>query len=305
MIVPKTRQLVLLTLQYVGKTLLILLAYDVIIVVAYKTEHLRWAALEQVPLSLFGSAIGVLLAFRNSTSYARWWEARTLWGTIVNNSRSLGRQVTTLMRVGRSNDESDLRQMKQRLVYYQIAWAHSLRQHLRRLDPLGELGSLLSSKELDELRNEKNVPVAIQQRQSILLRDALDRGWIDPMQWRAMDESMNDLVDAQGGAERIKNTPMPRQYDFLPQLCTHLYCMLLPLVMVSSLGWFTPLGSTLVGFIFLALDKIGRDLEDPFDCTVHDIPLSSITRTIEINLRQMLGESNLPPASEPVNGILW
>jgi putative membrane protein len=75
--------------------------------------------------------------------------------------------------------------------------------------------------------------------------------------------------------------------------------------MVSSLGWFTPLGSTFVGFIFLALDKIGRDLEDPFDNTIHDIPLTSITRTIEINLRQMLGESNLPEPVTPVHSILW
>jgi putative membrane protein len=75
--------------------------------------------------------------------------------------------------------------------------------------------------------------------------------------------------------------------------------------MVSSLGWFTPLGSTLVGFIFLALDKIGRDLEDPFDNTMHDIPLTSITRTIEINLRQMLGETQLPEPVVPIDDVLW
>jgi putative membrane protein len=84
-----------------------------------------------------------------------------------------------------------------------------------------------------------------------------------------------------------------------------MFCFLLPLTMVSSLGWFTPLGSTLVGFIFLALDKIGRDLEDPFDNTINDIPLTSITRTIEINLRQMLGETELPPPVVPVDDVLW
>jgi putative membrane protein len=84
-----------------------------------------------------------------------------------------------------------------------------------------------------------------------------------------------------------------------------MFCILLPLALGASMGWFTPLGSALVGFIFLALDKIGRDLEDPFDNTVHDIPLTSITRTIEINLRQMLGETALPEAVTPVNDILW
>lgn len=305
MIAPRGRHLVLRTVQYVGLPLLGLLAYDVLIVVAYKHGYLQWAALEEIPLSLFGSAIGVILAFRNSTSYARWWEARILWGSIVNNCRSWARLVTTTLRSGDKAVSGEIEQMRRKMVYYQIAWVHSLRQHLRRLDPLSDVSSLLTTEEIDALRDQKNVPVAIQQWQSILLRDALDRGWLDLAQWHAMNQSLDDLVDAQGGAERIKNTPMPRQYDYLPQVCAHMFCFLLPLAMVSSLGWFTPLGSTLVGFIFLALDKIGRDLEDPFDNTVHDIPLTSISRTIEINLRQILGETELPQPVVPVDDVLW
>ncbi|HEY2040652.1 MAG TPA: bestrophin family ion channel [Edaphobacter sp.] len=305
MIFPRGRRLALRTIQYVGLPLLGLLAYDVLIVVAYKHGHLQWAALEEIPLSLFGSAIGVILAFRNSTSYSRWWEARILWGSIVNNCRSWARLVTTTLRAKDSAASDEVEQTRRKMVYYQIAWVHSLRQHLRRQDPLGEVSGLLTPEEIGALREQKNVPVAIQQWQAILLRDALDHGWLDLAQWHAMNQSLDDLVDAQGGAERIKNTPMPRQYDYLPQVCAHMFCFLLPLAMVSSLGWFTPLGSTLVGFIFLALDKIGRDLEDPFDNTVHDIPLTSITRVIEINLRQMLGETELPPPIIPVNDILW
>lgn len=305
MIVPRTGQLLLRLPRYVGRPLLVLLSYDVVVVLAYKAGYLHWAPLHQVPLSLFGSAIGILLAFRNATSYARWWEARTLWGVIVNNSRSWGRQVTTAMHPRDCGNSAELCQVQRKMVYYQIAYVHALRQHLRRLDPWEEIAAFLTTQEIDELRNEKNVPLAIQQRQSEHLRDALDRGWVDMAQWRAMDESLNDLIDAQGGAERIKNTPMPRQYDFLPQLCMQLYCALLPLAMVSSLGWYTPLGSTLASFIFLALEKIGRDLEDPFDDKINDIPLTSITRTIEINLRQMLGETNLPPQVTPVDGVLW
>jgi putative membrane protein len=282
-----------------------LLAYDVAIVALYKLGYLQWAALEQIPLSLFGSAIGVVLAFRNSTSYARWWEARTLWGSIVNNSRSWGRLVTTTMRQKDKNNSPELTAMKVRLISYQIAWVHALRQHLRKLDVLSEVAGILPAEEIEEFRGQNNVPVAIQQRQSTLLQEALDAGWIDLAQWHAMNQSLDDLVDAQGGAERIKNTPMPRQYDYLPQLFAQMFCFLLPLVMVSSMGWFTPLGSTLVGFIFLSLDKIGRDLEDPFDNNIYDIPLTSITRTIEINLRQMLGESELPQPIVPVNDILW
>jgi putative membrane protein len=98
---------------------------------------------------------------------------------------------------------------------------------------------------------------------------------------------------------------MPKVYDYFPQLFVQIYCMLLPLALVTSMGWSTPLGSTLVGFIFLALDKIGRDLEDPFENTIFDVPLTSITTTIETNLRQLLGETQLPQAVGPVDGVVW
>jgi len=304
MIYSRGRKVALVMVKYVGKNMLGLLAWDVLVVVLFNAGYLHWAALEEVPLSLLGSAIGVILAFRNSSSYARWWEARTLWGSIVNNSRSWARLVTVTMR-GQREDDAALASAIKKMVYLQIAWCHALRQHLRRLDVIPAISTILSPEEIDQLKVTSNLPVAIQQIQTKMLRDALNNGWIDAAQWHAMNQSLDDLVDAQGGSERIKNTPMPRQYDYLPQLSAQIFCFLLPLTMVASMGWFTPLGSTIVGFIFLMLDKIGRDLEDPFDNTRHDIPLTSITRTIEINLRQMLGETELPPPTAPVNDILW
>jgi putative membrane protein len=159
--------------------------------------------------------------------------------------------------------------------------------------------------ELNSLRAEKNVPLAIQQRMGRFLREARERDWVDGLEWQAMDRNLDDLADAQGGAERIKSTPMPKQYDYFPMLFVQIFCVLLPMGLVEQLGWFTPLGSTLVGFMFLALDKIGRDLEDPFDNTIYDVPLTAITTNIEINLRQLLGETNLPAVPEPVKGVLW
>jgi len=304
MIVPRSRHLILHTVYYVGLPLLGLLAYDIVVVVAYHMGYLQWAAFEQIPLSLFGSVIGVILAFRNSSSYARWWEARTLWGSIVNNARGWARLIVTTVRPG-DKDNAGLTEARKRMVYLQIAWVHALRQHLRKLDPLPEIESILPAEDIASLRGQNNVPTAIQVKQSDMLRRCLDNGWIDMAQWHAMNQSLDDLIDAQGGCERIKNTPMPRQYDYLPQLCAQMFCFLLPLTMVSNLGWFTPLGSTLVGFIFLTLDKIGRDLEDPFDNTIHDIPLTSMCTIIEINLRQMLGETDLPKPTQPVNDVLW
>jgi putative membrane protein len=304
MIVPRGRQLFKM-LAYVGRPLVVLILYDLAVVVAYKALHWDWVALPHIPLTLFGSAIGIIVAFRNQSSYARWWEARTLWGAIVNNARSWARQVTTVMMPLSDGEAEELKAVQRRLVYHQIAYAHALRQHLRGLEPWELLKPLLSEQELAELRDKKNVPLAIQQQMGALLRECQVRGWVDIAHWRALDGNLDDLVDAQGGTERIKNTPMPKQYDYFPQLFVQMYCVMLPLALVTNMGWYTPLGSTLVGFIFLALDQIGRDLEYPFDNTIYDVPMTSLTTTIEIDLRQLLGETVLPASEKPEHGVLW
>ena len=290
--------------QYIGRPLLLMAAYDVAVVVAFKVLHIESVAFPQVPLALYGSAIGIILSFRNNSSYARWWEARTLWGAIVNNSRSIARQVLVGMKA-KEEERDDLVAVQHRIIYLQIAFVHALRQHLRKLDVVEAIAPYLQTEVVERLRGEKNVPLAIQTMIGTELLESSARGWINPLQWQAMDHSLNDLADAQGASERIKNTPMPKQYDYFPQLFVQIYCLLLPLGMVASLGWFTPLGSSLVAFIFLVLDKIGRDLEDPFDNTIYDVPLTSISTGIEINLRQMLGEKQLPEPTAPIRGVLW
>jgi putative membrane protein len=273
--------------------------------VAYKVFHWEWVALPHIPLSLFGSAIGIIVAFRNQSSYARWWDGRMLWGALVSNSRNLAEKVTTVMMPLSEAEAGELKDVQRRLVYHQIAYVHALRQQLRGLEPWAELAPLLSEQELSELRDQMNVPLAIQQQMRVSLRECQARGWIDIAHWLGLDRNLDEQVAAQGGTERIKNTPMPKQYDYFPQLFVQIFCVLLPLALVMNMGWFTPLGSTLVGFIFLALDKIGRDLDDPFENAIYDVPLTAITTTIEINLRQLLGETTLRPAEKPVMGVLW
>lgn len=304
MILPSGQQLPRM-LKYVGKPLLILLLYDLAVVAAYKLMHWEWVALPHIPLTLFGSAVGIIVAFRNQSAYGRWWEARTLVGALVSNSRTWARQVTTIMLPLNEAEAGELKAFQKSLVYHEIAYVIALRQHLRGLEPWGEISPLLSEQELNALRGQINVPVAIQHQMSSLLRYCQTRGWIDIAHWKAMDNNLDDLLTAQGGAERIKNTPMPKQYDYFPQLFVQIYCLVLPLALVMNMGWFTPLGSTLVGFIFIALDRIGRDLEDPFENRIFDVPLTAITRAIEVNLRQMLGETVLPPAEKTVGGVLW
>ena len=120
----------------------------------------------------------------------------------------------------------------------------------------------------------------------------------------ALHVSLSALASAQGGLERIKNTPLARQYSQFPRIFVRVFCLLLPLGMVHDLGWFTPLGSALVGFMFLALDQVGIDLEDPFEGRLHDVPMQAITRAIEVDLHQMIGHLSEPPAVEVERGVL-
>lgn len=301
MIVPNAPQ-VRKMLAYVGKPLVLLVLYDIAVVLLYNLIGWKWIALPHIPLALFGSAIGIVLSFRNAQAYDRWWEARKIWGAIVNNARSWARQVMGITVPG---SEGLVRLVQTELIYEQIAWTHALRQHLRGLDPVEACRPFVTVERLEQLRSEKNIPLALQIAMGQRISASKQLGWFDTFTWAQMDDTLNDLADAQGGSERIKNTPFPKQYDYFPRLFVHMYCLMLPLALVQNLGWFTPLGSTLVGFIFLALDRIGRDLEDPFDNKIFDVPLTAISTTIEINLRQALGETELPEPVKPVRGVLW
>lgn len=306
MILPKGPHLWRM-LTYVGRPLVLLILWDVCVVFAYMVLKWTWVGTSDIPLALYGSVIGLIVGFRNNSAYARWWEARILWGSIVNNSRSLGRQVCSMVDSSRNRnvDVGTITNVQRRLIHLQIAFVQSLREFLRGLDPNCELQRVLEPEDLRAVTGAPNPPLAVQLRMAALLREARDQNWIDALEWQAMDRNVDDLADAQGGAERIKNTPLPKQYDYFPMLFVRVYCLLLPCGMVPQLGWFTPLGSTLVGFMFLALEKIGRDLENPFDNTIFDVPMTAIARGIEINLRHMLGERDLPEPARPVHGVLW
>jgi ion channel-forming bestrophin family protein len=308
MIVCQKIPQLLMMIRGLGLSLLLLVGWDFAIVLGYKVMHWGWVGSRSVPLAFYGVAIGIVVGFRNSSAYARWWEARTLWGAIVNKSRTLARQVLTAMSPGATAtaiEQAEVVALQRQLVLHQVAYVHALRQQLRGLDPVAAVAHLLPDEDPAKLAREKNLALTLQRRMSAMLIAARERGWLDEWEWQAIDESMADLMDAQGGAERIKNTPMPKQFDFFPKFFVEIYCLMLPVGLVETLGWFTPLGSTLVGFMFLALEKIGNDLEDPFENTIYDVPMTAIATTIEINLRQLLGETELPLPEQPVRGVLW
>lgn len=278
-----------------GPTVLALLVYDVAITAIWTTGWHR-IAINDLPLPLLGSAIAVIVTFRNNAAYSRWWEARTLWGSVVNNSRSFARGVHTFV------DDPALRR---RLVRMQVAYAAGLRCALLGRPADDTVRANLPAELQEAVLACANLPFAIQGAISAALAGERRAGRLDPIALASLNDCLSDLANAQGGLERIKRTPLPRQYIHFPQIFVALYCLLLPLGLVQDLGLLTPAGSSVVGIMFLALDRIGRDLEDPFEGTVHDVPMLAITRTIEIDLKQAIGHDPVPEKVTERDGVLW
>jgi len=297
------------TWPHVSKRLIVLFLFDLTISVLYVHFGCTWLGLSSLPLAIIGGALSVFLAFRNNSAYDRWWEARSLWGSLVNTARTFSRQVLTMVADAEPPTQDELagpwHLTKQQLVEVQIAYVHALRCHLRGQNPFPELESRLPADLLAYLRTQRNVPIAILLIMGQALRHFSDHGQLDSFRFTAIDRTLSDLCNVQGACERIKNTPLPRQYHYFPRLLVAMYSSLLPLGLVEGLGMLTPAVSTLISFIFLSLDTIGKEIENPFDNTVHDTPMSSLTRSIEINLLQNLGRARLPADIRPIEGFVY
>ncbi|MQA40756.1 bestrophin family protein [Rugamonas aquatica] len=281
-------------LHYIGRPLALFFAWDLAVTLIYLRVHYHFT-FPALPLSLLGSALAIYLSFRNTAAYSRWWEARTLWGTMVNSSRNFAREIKILL-----PPETDA--LRKNLVLRHAAYVHALRLHLRSQSPWAELAPRLPRGEINRLRGVANVPNAILGRTAELVAD---QSGMDSVKLAAVSLTLSTLSNAQGGMERIKNTPFPQQYAVYPVLFTHLFCVLLPLGLVESLGIFTPLGSGAVGVLLLALLQIGNDMKNPFANTEHDVPLSTLTRAIEIDLRDGLDEPHGLTQMKIQDGILW
>lgn len=280
----------------VWKVLIVLFVWDVIVTVTYYV--LPFSAPE-LPLTIFGSALALFLGFRSNSAYERWWEGRSLWGLMINASRNLARATRNFM------PDPDAAEMKRRIVMRQIAYVNALRCQLRRQPVDGEVLRLLPQGDADLALARANPANGILDGTGRRIDEARRAGWIDTIQQAQMEEILVDIANAQGGMERLKNTPLPYQYRFLPTLFTHIFCVLLPIGLVETLQFATPLGSTLAGLMFLAVLAIGDDLVDPFANTVHDLPLAAMCRTIEIDLLQAIGDPAPEPITADKDGVLW
>ncbi|WP_321476161.1 bestrophin family ion channel [uncultured Paludibaculum sp.] len=288
----------------VSQRLLLLLLFDVSISVLYTVGGFTFLAIPSIPLAPMAGALSIFLAFRTNSAYGRWWEARTLWGGLVNSSRTFARQTLTLID-GNADDLACASDLRNRLVRLQISFVRALRCHLRRQNPFPELERLLPQEVTSRLRGHTNVPSAILLESGTVLRRAKEEGRLDSFRWVALESTLTELTNILGGCERIKNTPLPRQHDYFPRILVMAFCLMLPFALVEGLRMLTPIASTLISFILVALDTVGREIEAPFDNTVHDTPMTSLSRTIEINLFQQLGERCVPAEVHPVDGFVY
>jgi ion channel-forming bestrophin family protein len=261
-----------------------------------------------VPFTIIGLALSIFLGFRNSAAYDRYWEGRRLWGDLVITSRILARQVFSLVAsdapsAGVGTGE-ELFLLRRRMVYKTIAFAHALRHHLRGTDGGKDLALLLGEEDFRSVLASVNPPEAILRSLGADLRLCLARRLVGEPLAASLDGSLNTLDRILGGCERIKSTPIPFSYTLLLHRTAYLYCFLLPFGLVDTVGIATPLVAGLVSYTFFGLDALGDEIEEPFGNSPNDLPLAALSRNIEINLREGLGESDLPKPLAPINYLL-
>lgn len=276
------------------------------------------------PLTIIGIAVAFYLGFKNNSSYDRTWEARKIWGAIVNNSRSF---TTALIMIVNDLD------IQKKIIYRHIAWLTALRyqlrlskewEHKRELlnnyipevsesnykNLESELEKYISREEVNNLKNKSNIATQILLNQTLEIKNLSLEKQISEFEKIRLHEFISFFYDEQGKSERIKNFPFPRQYASTALWLTFLISALVPFGMLgvfpekdNTLYLSVPI-SALVIWVFFLMEKIGDYSENPFEGSYNDIPITSISRTIEIDIREMINDTNIPASIKDYNGFL-
>lgn len=323
-------------LIWTRKNILKFVILSVIPVLLYKYLNLQWLAVPWTVVALLGTATAFIVGFKNTQTYNRTWEARQIWGGILNSSRAWGVMA---------RDFLDNPQQSKQLVYRHFAWLTALRYAMRdsrsweaqslqhnqeyqnthysipekQSSLESELEKYLSKDELSYIMSTKNKAAQLLSLQSKTIKELYRTHQIDSIQFVEMQRSIKDLYDQQGRSERIKNFPYPRQFATINTVFIRIFCILLPYGMLKDFDklnetisgvlqgymiWFVVPFSILICWMYTTLDQVGESTENPFEGSPNDVPISQMSRTIEIDMREMLGETDLPPAIQPQNNIV-
>jgi len=298
----------------------------------------KWLAIPWVPIALLGTATAFISGFKNTQTYNRSWEARQNFGAIIGGSRTFGIMVRAFIR---SKDKGLEAALHHELIYRHMAWLTALRFQLREVKswenvktkPYNmefqkhykvpeweskleeELKVFLTEEETRYVLSTKSKATQILSLQSAALRRMHEEGYINDLNYVALENQLNELSSFQGKCERVKNFPYPRQFFSINIFFTDLFCLMLPLGFLGEFSkltdkfgmhiiWLTVPFSMILGWVFLVLEQIGESTENPFEGNANDIPITQMSRNVEIDLREMLGEKDLPPVLQPQNSIL-
>jgi putative membrane protein len=278
-----------------------LTAYSIAVYVSHTYFNFPGVSIPIAVLGILGTIISLLLAFRSNQAYDRWWEARTLWGAIVNDSRSFARQVIAF--IDKTYDGGDKLIMKERMIRRQIAWSYSLSCFLRGQNAHKDLSKYISEDEMAKIANVRHVPLALMERQADDLRLLLHMNWINDYQQVAMDETLTRFSNAMGGCERIKNTVFPVTYSFYIHLMVLLFVLLLPFALIEAFGIFQIPLVVAISSSFFLIEKMAIHLQDPFENKPTDTPTTTISQNIERDLEQLLCVESSGEPAKPITNI--
>jgi putative membrane protein len=335
------RVLLLASLPSAGLTML----WALVVYGLFAVADLEVLRIPFLPLSTIGIAVSFYVGFKNNASYDRFWEGRKIWGGVVNTSRSWGTAVTSYILPQDASPQAH--KIRETFIYRHLAWTNALRLQLRRKSRFedapawttkrrldrhrehmrndwdSELEPFLSDEELREHSARGNPATHILNRQGAELAKLLKTGQLDLFHQIAMMNFITELYALQGKAERIKNTPLPRQYAEYSRVLVRVFVVLAPFGLLDvfadnieaahgpleQLVYLIPFlaSAALIGWTFIFMEAVGDASEDPFERGMNDVPMNALSRTIERDMRAMLGEpeDSLLPKEESIDGILY
>jgi putative membrane protein len=259
-----------------------------LIVIAHRAAPGLLPTFEGAPFALLGIALSVFLAFRNSSCYDRWWEARKLWGELVYSIRDLIRQSHVL--------PTEDRRYILRLA---IAFTHGTVVHIRSGMDKQEVIKWLTPDEVKRyegaLHPADTIAQIIGERLALRHRE----GVISDIVYQMLDKTVTTMAHVLASCERIKFTPLPFAYTLLLHRTAYTFCFFLPLGFADTMGWWTPFATAFAAYTFFGLDALGDELERPFGHRPNALPIQAIAKVIESNLREALGDKELPVLPKP------
>lgn len=296
----------------------------------------RWVAIPWLPVSLIGTAVAFYVRFKNNQSYDRGWEARKVWGGIVNLSRAFGAASRAFVTGTEQQDVSDEDAKREvcRIIYRHVAWLHALKHSMWQRTPWEhehmasirqrnyfkkridfstfetEASPCLDATEMEWIKGKKNQAAQLLDRQSQEIGTLRKKGCITELQHIELQRLITELYGEQGRTERIKNSPLPRQYSTSSAIFIIIFTLLLPFGMLNEfqkLGdgmvWLLIPFNLIVSWVFSLMEYTGDYSENPFEGLINDVPIQTIVRNIEIDLRDMLGEEKLPERVQPIYNV--